>query len=172
VTRTRILPEITAEIQACIQDQIQASSNIANVRRKRIRRGEYEEHATHYRTETYEEMFVACLAQLPHLAGHFAMQYYIKQIPWYVIPKRQYDGLCVYHSTAYHLHKEFLKARRIWHKNCVCSCVFCSAAGLCYFIIFHTFFFFIHYASIFCLLIFLRTYFCALIFQGAYFSAR
>ena len=56
--------------------------------------------------------------------------YFLSLVPKFVRLKKVQDGLCPRHYTSLELHKEFVKKRARWHKNCTCACRFCRAVDI------------------------------------------
>ena len=130
ITRQRVSEEYAKYLVNLIAEHLDPSANIDKVRRRLLSPGVHEEQPTHYRAHTYQELYQMCVLANAELE-RCSLSFFIKQIPWYVIPKRLYDGLCYYHTTARHYIKQLLKFRATWHPtNCECTCAFCSPDGM------------------------------------------
>lgn len=93
--------------------------------------GEQKQQQTYWRTETVEKLFERCkLAVADKFNGEtFKLSYFYKCIPKFVRKKKRQEGLCPQHHTGYAMHKEILRKRNIWHKDCTCTCGYCSPTG-------------------------------------------
>ena len=139
ILRQRVSYEYAAYLTSLIKELTDPSANMDKVRRKRIAPGNFEEQVTHYRAETFHEMYQICVLDNADTEW-CSLSFFIKQVPWYVIPKRLYNGLCYYHTAARHLVKQLLNNRNEWHEDCTCDCAYCDPTGwflyifFCYFI--------------------------------------
>lgn len=131
--RTRAVKSLQLRqfVKKWIKNNTTPSSNTKNVIKYK-KNNTVQEHVVHWRTETFAVMYKRCRAAAATrfgVAGNFGSTFFFKQFPPYVKMRKKQDGLCPLHHTGISLRKEFEKKRGIWHRECVCQCVFCSHTG-------------------------------------------
>lgn len=127
IERCRMEKDLPAFISNWIQENCIPSSNSKNTVMCVDFSGERQRHVVHWRTDSIENLFRRCRVTVNAKFGlRFQCTFFYKCIPKFVRRKKHQKGLCPLHHTGYILNKELLRKRGLWHKDCTCSCTYCS----------------------------------------------
>lgn len=121
--------ELKAYIRKWCHDHSTPSSNTREVVRI-SENGVTYDHVIHWRTDTITNLYTRCnLDAQRELHQTFSRAFFFTSMPSYIRLKRQQDGLCPLHHVARAMQRELERKRASWHRNCTCTCVFCSTTG-------------------------------------------